>query len=47
MLKDREREVIIQGDLAAEIEMYVAGTYDIPKHLIHSQILKGVKLKKK
>ena len=47
MLKDREREVIIQGNLAAEIEVYLAGTYDIPKHLIHSQILKGVKLKKK
>ena len=45
MLKDRE--VIIQGNLAAEIEVYWAGTYDIPKHLIHSQILKGVKLKKK
>ena len=45
MLKDKE--VIIQGHLAAEVEMYLVGTYDVPKHLIRSSILKGVKPKKK
>ena len=39
--------VIIQCNLAAETEVYLASTYDIPKDLISSQILKGIKWKRK
>ena len=43
----KEREIIIQGRLASEVEMYLISTYDMPKHLIASKVLKGVKAKKK
>ena len=42
-----DKEIIIQGNLAAEVESYLVDTYDLPKHLIGSTILKGVKPKKK
>jgi translation initiation factor 1 (eIF-1/SUI1) len=45
MVKDRE--IIIQGHLAAEVEKYLTVTYEIPNHLLNSQVLKGVKPKKK
>lgn len=43
----KEKEIIIQGHLALEVEMYLISTYDMPKHLISSKVLKGVKPKKK
>lgn len=45
MVKDRE--IIIQGHRASEVEMYLITTYDMPKHLFTSKVLKGVKAKKK
>ena len=42
-----DKEIIIQGNLAAEVESYLVDTYDLPKHLIGSAVLKGVKPKKK
>ena len=44
MVKDRE--IVIQGHLAAEVEKYLTVTYEIPSHLLHSRLLKGVKPKK-
>lgn len=45
MIKDRE--IVIQGHLAVEVESYLTDTCNIPSHLIDSKILKGVKPKKK
>ena len=44
MVKDRE--IVIQGHLAAEVEKYITMTYEIPSHLLHSRLMKGVKPKK-
>ena len=42
----KEREVVIQGHLAAEVEAMLIDVCGIPKHLVESKLAKGVKPKK-
>jgi translation initiation factor 1 (eIF-1/SUI1) len=42
-----DKEIVIQGHLALEVEVYLSDTWSIPKTYITSNILKGVKAKKK
>lgn len=43
----KDKEIVIQGNLAFEVESYLCTTKGIPKSLIEIDTAKGAKLKKK
>jgi translation initiation factor 1 (eIF-1/SUI1) len=43
----KEKEIVIQGNLAYDVEKYLVSHMGVPAHLIDISSSKGAKLKKK